>query len=136
MLNLKKELLDKKKVISIIKINSNSNSTIDFIASIVKNEPQIIQLEMGNINSKYFLELCFKVQQITSMFDSLLIIKDRLDIVQIINSDGLYMDDSCYDIRYIKNILSDDKIIGSDFNSDHCDYNINDKKYIVRKYDC
>ena len=136
MLNVKKELLDKKKVISIIRINTNSNSTIDFIASLVKNNPQIIQLEMGDINSKNFLELCFKLQQITSMFDSLLIIKDRLDIVLIINSDGIYIDNSCYDVKYIKNILSDDKIIGSESNSSYYDYNINDKKYIVRKYDC
>ena len=58
-------------------------------ASALNNGIKIIHFYFKNATDKQNIELGFKLRQLCSMFDALLIVNSRADIAQIIQADGL-----------------------------------------------
>ena len=130
MLNLKNEILKKIKSCRIYKINSCNSNVLDKIAANLKYNKNIIQLEQGNISSNNFLSLCKSLRQLTSIYDSLLIIKDRIDIACIIDADGIFLTKDTVDYNSALKIANKNKIIGSDITyAQYSDYIVSDNVY-------
>ena len=72
----------------------------------------IIQLREKKSNARRIIELGHKIRQLTSMYNALFIVNDRVDIAKIVKADGVHLGQDDVEIDYAKEILGNDKIIG------------------------
>jgi len=127
MLEVKNIILKKRTCCNIFNIDSNSDKILDFIASKLDSGANFIQLKQ-NTNTSDFFKISHKIRQLTSIYNSILIIQDRIDIAKLIEADGVFLDKNSIDINHAKMILDNNMIFGSD-NSDEADYIISIKPH-------
>lgn len=104
-----KEILLKDKYQALY-IDNNSENILDKIALALNNNIKIIHFYINELSDSKNLELGFKIRQLCSIYDSLLIVNSRADIAKIINADGICLTKNDINIKYAKNILDKDKI--------------------------
>ena len=63
-------------------------------------------------NARRIIELGHKIRQLTSIYNALFIVNDRVDIAKIVKADGVHLGQDDVEIDYAKEILGSDKIIG------------------------
>lgn len=73
----------------------------------------LVQLREKDRSGREYLNLAFRVKEITDKYDVPLIIDDRIDIVMAVDAAGVHLGQSDINIRYARNILGNDKIIGA-----------------------
>ena len=73
----------------------------------------LVQLREKNKEGREYLNLAFKVKEVTDKYNIPLIIDDRIDIAMIIDAAGVHLGQSDINIRYARTILGNDKIIGA-----------------------
>ncbi|MBR2068835.1 MAG: thiamine phosphate synthase [Candidatus Gastranaerophilales bacterium] len=130
MLDIKNTILKNKKTCYIFDVTNITDDMLDKIAFALNNGANIIQLNPKNITSIEFLNFSIKVRQLTSLFNALLIIQDRVDIAIMTESDGVFLDKNSADISYVKKIFDSSKLIGSDLTyALNSDYIISNKPY-------
>lgn len=113
-MNIKKELLkDKSKAILIDSgLIYSSDFILDKVANELKKGIRIVQFYIKNFSDKENIETAFRLRQLCSIFNSLLIINSRIDIAQLIKADGICLFDNDISIKHAKQILHEDLIIG------------------------
>ena len=97
-----------------------SGDCLDFVASKLNQDVKIIIFKLIQTDKKD-LEIAFKLRQLCSIFDSLLIIQKRADIVEIIDADGIYLTNEDMKISQAKKILHDDKFFMTSYENPDSD---------------
>lgn len=87
----------------------------DLVQSIelaIQGGVSLVQLREKSVSSREFLELAFRVKEITSRYKIPLIINDRLDIALAVEADGLHVGQDDLPMLKARELLGPDKIIG------------------------
>lgn len=87
----------------------------DLVQSIelaIQGGVSLVQLREKSVSSREFLELAFRVKEITSRYKIPLIINDRLDIALAVEADGLHVGQDDLPMLKARALLGPDKIIG------------------------
>lgn len=113
-LDLKKYLLNNKSLYLVTNSDGfeNDDKFLDAVAQALAGGVDIVQLREKKANARRIIELGKKIRQLTSMYNALFIVNDRVDIAKIVNADGVHLGQDDVEIDYAKMILGDDKIIG------------------------
>lgn len=113
-LDLKKYLLNNKNLYLVTNSDlfESDDKFLDAIAQALDGGVDIIQLREKKANARHIIELGQKIRQLTSMYNALFIVNDRVDIAKIVNADGVHLGQDDVKIDYAKEILGFDKIIG------------------------
>lgn len=82
------------------------------IAQAIEGGVTVVQLREKTVSTLEFFQIALRVQEITRKYEIPLIINDRLDIAQAINSDGLHIGQDDLPLPIARRILGDNKIIG------------------------
>ena len=114
--NIKSLRLNKVDKILIIekRLFKSSAQILDKTAQYLDSGVNLIEFFPDNIKDIENLEIAQKLRQLSSIYDSLFVIKNRLDIVQITDADGIIIDINSINIAYIKKYLKNNKFIGFD----------------------
>lgn len=73
----------------------------------------LIQLREKTKSDREFLDIAFKIKNLTDKYNTPLIIDDRIDIALIVDASGVHLGQDDINIKYARKILGKDKIIGS-----------------------
>lgn len=112
--NIKKALfINRKKYVEIKFDLSFDIDWLDVCAEFLKKEFDIIQITNINCTDRFLIEFLMKLRQLCSIYNSLLIVKSRCDMVQLSNADGVIIDKNDIDISDCKKILNENCLIGS-----------------------
>jgi len=95
----------------------NDDDFLDAIASALDGGVKLIQLREKSNDAKRIIKLSKKIRELTSIYDAIFILNDRIDIAQIVEADGVHLGQDDVDIKDARNILGDKMIIGI---STHC----------------
>lgn len=95
----------------------DDNIFLDKVALSLKSGVDIVQLREKNTTAKRFIELAKKIRDLTSHFNKAFIVNDRVDIAKITHADGVHLGQDDMDIKYAREILGENAIIGI---STHC----------------
>lgn len=90
---------------------------LDAVASALDGGVRLIQLREKSHDAKKITRLGKKIRELTSIYNAIFILNDRIDIAQIIDADGVHLGQDDIDIKDARNILGDKMIIGI---STHC----------------
>jgi thiamine-phosphate pyrophosphorylase len=90
---------------------------LDAVASALDGGVKLIQLREKSHDAKRIIKLAKKVRELTSIYDAIFIMNDRIDIAQIVDADGVHLGQDDVDIKDARSILGDKMIIGI---STHC----------------
>ncbi len=132
----KLRLLNRRKYTIVNSENYNSeNDFLDAVALSLEQGSQIIQLCEKHFNDKKTIELGKKVRELCSIYGALFIIWQRADLVQILNADGIHLDENSISIHMAKELLGENIIIGKSINTEEEITNAikNDADYIFIK---
>lgn len=86
---------------------------LNIIEEACKSGVTLVQLREKDKSGREYLNLAFKVKEITDKYNIPLIINDRIDIVIAVDSAGVHLGQSDINIKYARKILGKDKIIGA-----------------------
>lgn len=116
--NIKYLRLNKVNKILIVEYKSfyNDVEILDKAAQFLDSGFNLVEFYPECDNDCKNLEITQKLRQLTSIYDSMFLIKNRLDIAQITDSDGVILDINSIKPIYAKKLLKEDKIIGFDSN--------------------
>lgn len=78
-----------------------------------KSGVTLVQLREKDRSGREYLNLAFKVKEITDKYNIPLIIDDRLDIAMSIDAAGVHLGQSDINIKYARKVMGKDKIIGA-----------------------
>lgn len=90
---------------------------LNAVASALDGGVRLIQLREKSHDAKKIIRLGKKIRELTSIYDAIFILNDRIDIAQIVDADGVHLGQDDIDIKDARNILGDKMIIGI---STHC----------------
>lgn len=85
---------------------------VQSIEQAIQGGVSLVQLREKSVSSREFLELAFRVKEITSRYKIPLIINDRLDIALAVEADGLHVGQDDLPMLKARELLGPDKIIG------------------------
>ena len=110
--NIKKILFkDRKEYLIVNNKNLSVEIFIDKIAKFLQLGIKIIHFQPDNNNDFETLEIGYKLRQLTSMFDAILLIEQRIDIAKIVDCDGVVLKETDIPIKLVKEKIEKDKII-------------------------
>ena len=95
----------------------NDDDFLNAIASSLEGGVRLLQLREKSHDAKRTIRLGKKIRELTSIYDAIFILNDRIDIAQIIDADGVHLGQDDIGIKEARNILGDKMIIGI---STHC----------------
>ncbi|WP_297813850.1 thiamine phosphate synthase [uncultured Finegoldia sp.] len=78
----------------------------------LKNGADSVRLREKNLNTREIMQETFKIKEITQRLGKLLIVNDRVDIAKACDVDGVHLGQKDMPIKYAREILGEDKIIG------------------------
>ncbi len=106
-------LLNKKEYL-IVNSNqfSSDNDFLDFIASKLEQGTQIIQLDEKHFDDKKTIEIGKRIRELCSIYEALFVINSRLDIAQIIDADGVHLEENGITPHQARELLGENAIIG------------------------
>ena len=90
----------------------NENDFLNIIEEACIGGVTLVQLREKNISDKGYVELGFKVKDITDRYDIPLLIDDRIDIAMILNC-GVHLGQDDIPISYARKLLGEDQIVGA-----------------------
>lgn len=113
-LDLKKYLLNNRNLYLVTNSDGfeSDDKFLDAVAQVLSGGVDIIQLREKKSNARRIIELGHKIRQLTSIYNALFIVNDRVDIAKIVKADGVHLGQDDVEIDYAKEILGSDKIIG------------------------
>lgn len=85
---------------------------LDAVASALKGGVQIVQLREKSSPASRIIELGRKIRELCSIYNALFIVNDRIDIAKIIEADGVHLGQDDIDIKYAREILGSNFIVG------------------------
>ncbi len=101
-LNLKNILLNSKENIVFVKFDCDMDNFLDSCASIIIDNKKIICFLENNKTDRENILCLKKLKQITTMFDTILIVKSRFDYLKLCLLDGILLDYNSASLSDIK----------------------------------
>jgi len=120
MSKVKQLILNKNNKILIVtpECDLSTDFLLDYIGNQISHENvKIIQLNGANLNDKLLYDFTIKLRQLTSFLNSLLIIHNRIDILKIANTDGIFFDLNSIEPKLLLKHIDEDKFLGTYFDS-------------------
>lgn len=116
--NIKKVRLNKVRNILAVeyKLFDSDNTILDKTAKYLTACCNLVEFYPDSSNDNKNLKIAIKLRQLCSIYDSLFLIRSRLDIAQIADADGILLDINSISPQDARKIINDDKIIGFDLN--------------------
>lgn len=106
-------LLNKKEYLIVSSSQfSLDNDFLDYIALKLEEGTQIIQLNEKHFNDAKTIELGKKIRELCSIYQALLIVNSRIDIAQIIEADGIHLEENGITPHQARELLGNNIIIG------------------------
>jgi thiamine-phosphate pyrophosphorylase len=90
----------------------NEDDFLNAVASSLEGGVRLLQLREKSHDAKRIIRLGKKIRELTSIYDAIFILNDRIDIAQIIDADGVHLGQDDIGIKEARNILGDKMIIG------------------------
>lgn len=118
--NLKKIRLGKINKILIIRqelFNSN-DEIMDKAARELQKGVKLVELYPDFNSDRNLLKLCQRLRQLTSIYNCLFLIKDRLDISKLVDSDGAVLDFKSIEINFAHKLLKEDKFFAYELHNE------------------
>ncbi len=78
----------------------------------LKNGADSVRLKEKNMDTREIMREAFKIKKITDKLGKIFIINDRVDIAKACDCDGVHLGQKDMPIKYAREILGPDKIIG------------------------
>lgn len=127
-MKINKLRLKNKDLYLIVEYNFFNDETtfLDFIATELENGAQIIHINTENKSTREIYNTGKKLRGLCSIYNALLIVNDRIDIVQAIEADGIFLDENSFDVNTAREMLGTNVIIGTNYITDGVDYIITD----------
>lgn len=88
------------------------NDFLDAIAQKLNEGIDIIELRETNTNPYKIISIGKKIRELCSIYNTIFIVNDRIDIAQIINADGIFLNKFSIDIVSARNLTNKETIIG------------------------
>ena len=113
-LDLKKYMLKNRNLYLVTNSDGfeSDDKFLDAVAAALSGGVDIIQLREKKSDARRIIQLGHKIRQLTSLYNALFIINDRVDIAKIVKADGVNLGQDDVEIGYARDILGDDKIVG------------------------
>ena len=113
-MNIKKYLLDKRNLYLVTNSDKfdSDEEFLDRVALALKNGVDIVQLREKNRPAKEIIKLGLKIRELTSNFNALFIVNDRVDIAKIVKADGVHLGQDDISFASAREILGEEAIIG------------------------
>ena len=113
-MNINQLRLKNKKTYMIVNSNTfnNEDDFLDAIAKELKEGIDIIELRESCSTPDKIIRIGKKIRELCSIFNTLFIINDRIDIAQIIQADGILLNKFSIDIFSAKELTNEKIIIG------------------------
>lgn len=92
--------------------NLSEDEFLNIIEESIKGGTTIVQIREKNSSTLDFYNLAVKVKKITDRYDIPLIINDRVDIAQAVDSAGVHLGQDDLPCTLAREILGPDKIVG------------------------
>ncbi len=118
-MNIKKYLLEKRKLYLVTNSDlfNSDDEFLDRVALALKHGVDIVQLREKKRPAKEIIELGYKIRELSSNFNALFIVNDRIDIAKIVHADGVHLGQDDISLKTAREMLGDEFIIGI---STHC----------------
>lgn len=91
---------------------NSDDEFLDAVASSLKGGVDVLQLREKNSSAKRIIELGKKIRQLCSIYNTIFIINDRIDIAKIVDADGVHLGQDDADIEAAREILGESAIVG------------------------
>ena len=128
-MDIKKALFIKKNKYMEVDCRSKDTDLLDKIAKYLEQGFNIVQINSTDIADSAFLKLAKNLRQLTSIYEAVLIIKNRADITELACADGIMLDNDSVGITECKKLLNNALLFGSNSasNTDGFDFCITDR---------
>lgn len=83
----------------------------------LKGGVRCVQLREKDLSSLALLALAKDLRVLTNKYDAKLIINSRVDIMLAVKADGVHLSESGFDIKDVRDLIGDDKLIGKSTHS-------------------
>lgn len=115
---------------------SNENDFLDAIAYELENGASILNINFGLSYTNEIITIGKKVRELCSIYNVLLILNDRLDVVQIVEADGVFLDKNSFNVSVARDFLGSNYIIGTNYFEENVDFMIVEENYSVDEIPC
>lgn len=88
------------------------NDFLDAIAQKLNEGIDIIELRETNTTPNKIIRIGKKIRELCSIFNTLFIVNDRIDIAQIVQADGIFLNKYSIDIISARKLTNEETIIG------------------------
>ncbi|MBQ8886796.1 MAG: thiamine phosphate synthase [Candidatus Gastranaerophilales bacterium] len=114
----------------------NEDDLLDTIAQELENGVSIVQINYGHALTSEAIKITKKLRELCSIYNVLLIVNDRLDIAQIIEADGVFIDKNSFSVKVARDFLGDNYIIGTNYFEENIDFIITEQDYNIEGIPC
>ena len=115
---------------------STEDDFLDSVACELENGSSVLNINFGHASTSEIIKIAQKVRELCSIYNALLIVSDRLDIAQIIESDGVYLDENSFSVNIAREFLGNNYIIGTNYFEKDIDFMISDEIFDTVEIPC
>ncbi len=135
-MNINKLRLKDRKKYLIVSLKNANDDFLDFVAAQLNSGVDIIEVKGDDLNAKTVIEQVKIIRELCSIYNSLLIIYDRIDIALAVEADGVVINSNGIPIEKTRELIGHNMILGfydepaENFELPcHVDYIISDNKH-------
>ncbi len=97
--------------------NPNEDFLVSLTEKICRNGCRWVQLRLKSCSDDVFLRIGKRLRDITRRYYAVLLINDRVHLVEALNANGVHVGKNDTPVEQVRNILSNQKIIGATANT-------------------
>ncbi len=97
--------------------NPNEDFLVPLTEKICRNGCRWVQLRLKSCSDDVFLRIGKRLREITRRYRAVLLINDRVHLVEALNADGVHVGKNDTPVEQVRNILGYQKIIGATANT-------------------
>ncbi|MBP2144120.1 thiamine-phosphate pyrophosphorylase [Methanococcus voltae] len=105
--------------------DSRFGSEVDQVKQALEGGATSIQLRLKNVSTRYFLDTAKSLRKLTTDYDALFFVNDRLDIAIASNADGVHVGMDDMPVEHVKEIAPNLIVGSSAYNIAEANYGIN-----------
>lgn len=132
-MKIKKFLLQNRKLCVVVDFPESitEDEFLDSIGALLQKGVDMVVFGKGELSDCRMIELCKKIRVLCSLYDSLFIVRDRIDIAKIVEADGVHLVPDGVDILSARGIMDEQSICGIGLNEQDVILAAKDADYIV-----
>jgi thiamine-phosphate pyrophosphorylase len=112
-MNWKKKCLKEFKLYAITDLKSEDPDIVGKVELALQGGVDIVQLRSKGVSDRFLIEIGCKILKLTRRMKRLFIVNDRIDLMQVIDADGVHLGQDDVPIEVARKLIKDPaKIIG------------------------